>query len=88
MKILTNPKSTLAFWAILVVIIVLTGGCATATTPANPEVKAEATPSASLFDEAHRCEGVVRYEAEMQRGEMRSRLSCEWTVEPDEWGAW
>ncbi len=44
--------------------------------------------SNNLFSEAHRCQGIVKYQAEMQNGEMRSRLTCEWQVTPDTWGIW
>lgn len=49
---------------------------------ANEEVAVD------LFTDAHRCQGVVKYQAETQNGNLRSRLSCEWEVDPDEWGSW
>jgi hypothetical protein len=42
----------------------------------------------NLFSEAHRCQGTVKYQAEMQNAMIRSRLTCEWEVSPDEWGTW
>ena len=72
---------------IYVILLVMVGlvGCSTTSTSLSPPAEAS---QASLFDEAHRCEGVVKYQAEMQDGRMRSRVQCEWTVSPDEWGAW
>ena len=42
----------------------------------------------NLFAEAHRCQGVVKYEAEIQNDKMRSRLTCTWKVNPNEWSNW
>ncbi len=41
-----------------------------------------------LFADAHRCQGIVEYEAEIQNDEIRSRLTCSWEVTPDNWGSW
>lgn len=75
-------------FVILLVTVVL-AGCSTSQVPQDVAVPQSRTENqVSLFDEAHRCQGIVKYQAEMQSGEMRSRLQCEWTVSPDEWGAW
>ena len=82
----------------LIPLLILTG-CATTDQPTTTEVMDEpatgktvsvdsANTTVSLFDEAHKCKGVVRYQIEQQDGKTRSRLSCEWTVQPDEWGEW
>ena len=67
-----------------------TGNNSIDTDTTVPQVTAvpQSGSEVSLFQEAHRCQGTVRYQAEVQRGELRSRLSCEWQVSPDEWGTW
>lgn len=60
-------------------------------TPIIPQKSTQSVsgiPKIDLFAEAHRCQGIVKYQAEAQNGEIRSRLSCEWSVTPDQWGSW
>lgn len=59
-------------------------------TPEEPIVvlRANEELSTDLFAEAHRCQGVVKYQAEIQNNNIRSRLTCAWEVEPDQWGSW
>lgn len=86
---------------LIIVLTLAVSGCAsTSDTPtnnltgsdiapytANKELSAP-VPASNLFTEAHRCQGTVKYQAEVQNNAMRSRLTCEWLVEPDEWGSW
>ena len=73
-------------YLLLITIAVLMTGCATSKTP--PTV-IETTSTNDLFEEAHRCQGVVNYQAEItSNGEIRSRLSCKWNVTDQYWGAW
>jgi len=81
---------------LIIPILLLLSSCAT-TSQAPPVIVPDAAVVApvatqevshDLFSEAHRCEGTVKYQAEMQNDNMRSRLTCEWEVSPDEWGSW
>jgi hypothetical protein len=67
-----------------------TSGSTQRGTPEDPIVvqRANEELSANLFSEAHRCQGTVKYQAEIQNNNMRSRLTCVWEVEPDQWGSW
>ena len=63
-------------------------GCSSTSSPVESSEVSLPPQGTDLFQEAHRCQGKVRYQIEQLGDQVRSRLSCEWEVRPDQWGEW
>lgn len=63
---------------LLIIFLLVLAGCATPV-PQDKPVSQSETEVTNLFDLTAMCDGKIRYIAERRGGEIRERVSCEWS---------